>query len=214
LANGSLAEQLRSKRSEMMISEVEGVALRLFAQRGFSRVTVEEIASEAQISVRTFYRYFPSKELVLHVRIERRSLAIAEALAARPANEAPMRAVTTVLTEVTAAEDAERVRQWVSVIASTPELVPGVLGGMQLKVQRVIAEFLAERLGVPPDALVPTMLAAAIGAVTHTAVSRWFTSASDLPTTIAAGLEVLQHANPDSELWTTGISAIDSLPAG
>jgi hypothetical protein len=32
--------------------------------------------------------------------------------------------------------------------------------------------------------------------------------------TIAAGLEVLQHANPDSELWTTGISAIVSLPAG
>jgi AcrR family transcriptional regulator len=198
----------------MMISEVEGVALRLFAQRGFARVTVEEIASEAQISVRTFYRYFPSKELVLHVRIDRRSVAIAEALAARPADEAPMRAVTAVLTDVSAAEDAELVRQWVSVIASTPEVVPGVLGGMQLKVQRVIAEFLAERLAVPPDALVPTMLAAAIGAVTHTAVSLWFTSGRDLPMTIAAGLEVLQHANPDSELWTTGISAIVSLPAG
>ncbi|HEY6316300.1 MAG TPA: TetR family transcriptional regulator, partial [Acidimicrobiia bacterium] len=68
---GSLAFQLRAKRSEMMILELETVALRLFEERGFANVSVEELASEAQISVRTFYRYFPGKEDVLQVRIER-----------------------------------------------------------------------------------------------------------------------------------------------
>ena len=41
-----LAERLREKRTEMMLSELEAVALRLFDERGFSDVTVQEIADE------------------------------------------------------------------------------------------------------------------------------------------------------------------------
>ena len=72
-ATESFALQLRVKRSELMIEELEAVALRLFEERGFRDVTVEEIASEARISTRTFYRYFPNKEDVLQVQIDRRS---------------------------------------------------------------------------------------------------------------------------------------------
>src|SRR5918996_2441586 len=60
VAAESLAAQLRQKRSEMMVSEVAGVALRLFEERGFDAVTVDEVAASAQISVRTFYRCFPA----------------------------------------------------------------------------------------------------------------------------------------------------------
>ena len=79
-----LAERLREKRSEMMLSELEGVALRLFDERGFNDVTVQEIADETQISVRTFYRYCPTKEDVLQLRIDQRSEALRAALSARP----------------------------------------------------------------------------------------------------------------------------------
>ena len=80
----SLTGQLRMKRSEMMQSELEAVALRLFQQRGFAVVTVDEIASEARISPRTFYRYSPTKEDVLQLRIDRRTEALRGALSARP----------------------------------------------------------------------------------------------------------------------------------
>ena len=73
LGTQSLSLQLRAKRSEMMVSELEEVALRLFDQHGFANVTVEEIAAEAHISVRTFYRYFSAKDDVLQLRINRRS---------------------------------------------------------------------------------------------------------------------------------------------
>src|SRR5262249_14446370 len=105
LATQSLAAQIRVKRSEMMISELESVALRLFDERGFSNVTVDEIASEAQISVRTFYRYFPAKEDVLQVQIDRRSGALRTALSTRPVDEPPLHSLRLALAEVLAAED-------------------------------------------------------------------------------------------------------------
>src|SRR5262245_11131605 len=112
----------------MMISEVESVALRLFHERGFNEVTVEDIASEAHISVRTFYRYFPAKEDVLHARIVRRSENLRAALAARPLDEPPLHSMRVALTEDAAAEDAEVMRRWIAVIATTPNVLRGVLG--------------------------------------------------------------------------------------
>jgi transcriptional regulator GlxA family with amidase domain len=64
-----LALEPKAKRSEMMTSELEAVALRLFDQRSFVDVTVDEIASEARISVRTFYRCFAAKEDVLQLSV-------------------------------------------------------------------------------------------------------------------------------------------------
>ena len=58
----SLAAQLREKRSEMMLSELEAVALRLFEQDGFDNVTVEEVASAAGISAGPSIGTFPPRK--------------------------------------------------------------------------------------------------------------------------------------------------------
>src|SRR5262245_29751783 len=109
----SLASQMRVRRSEMMVSELERHALRLFAKRGFADVTVDDIASAAHISVRTFYRYFPSKDEVLQVQIEQRSAALRAALATRPPDEPPLQSVRIALAAVLEAEDTEHLRQWI-----------------------------------------------------------------------------------------------------
>jgi AcrR family transcriptional regulator len=191
----------------MMLSELEAVALRLFEERGFD-ITVEEIASEAQISVRTFYRYFPAKDDVLQLQIERRSAGIEAALAARPADEAPLHSLRVALADVVSAEDQELVRRWIAVIVATPTVLKGVVGGIQLKGHRVIAEFLGARLGVPSDALVPTMLAAAVGGVIQAAQTQWYFQGGDLATAISDGLAVLENGiGTDPRTWSAGTSA-------
>ncbi len=198
----SLATQLRAKRSQMMVEALEGVALRLFEQRGFGAVTVDEVAWEAQISPRTFYRYFPAKEDVLQVHIDRRSEALGVALSARSVDEPPLLSLRLALAEVLSAEDSGAVRRWIGVVQATPSVLKAVVGGIQLKTQRVMAEFFASRLGLPNDALVPTMLAAAAGGIIQTAHAHWFFNGGDLASTVSSSLEVLETGfGSDSRIW-------------
>ena len=197
-----------------MIGEVEAVALRLFDERGFGEVTVEEIAIEAGISARTFYRYFPSKEDLLQVQIDRRSVALADALAARPSDEPPLVALRVALAEVVAREDQDRIRRWTNVIVATPSVLRGVYGGIQMKGHRVMAEFFALRLGLPADGLVPTVLAAAAGGAVQAAQTRWFFHGGDLVDTVSQGLRVLEvGAGGDSSTWATALARAE-WPSG
>jgi TetR/AcrR family transcriptional regulator, regulator of mycofactocin system len=193
LVTQSLALQLRVKHSELMVLEVENVALRLFEARGFGAVTVDEIAAEARISPRTFYRYFATKEDVLQLQIDRRAEALRAALSAQPADAPPVHALRVAYTEVASNEDAELRRRWTTVVAATPSVLNGVLGGILLKTQRAIAEFLGDRLTMPSDGLVPMMLAAAAQGVVQAAQIHWWVNGGDLATMISEGLELLER---------------------
>jgi AcrR family transcriptional regulator len=201
----SLAKKLSAKRSEMLASEVEGVALRLFEQRGFANVTVDDIAIDAHISARTFYRHFPAKEDVLQVRIARRSSELRMALSRRPDDEPPLQSLRLSFASVVSADDLALHRRWIATILETPSVLKGVLGGIQLKTQPVIAEFLGTRLALQSDALVPTMLAAAAVGVIQAAHARWFFDGGDLAAIVSESLEVLETGiGRDPDLWSVG----------
>jgi AcrR family transcriptional regulator len=177
----------------MMLVELEAVALRLFEEHGFANVTVDEIAAAAHISPRTFYRYFPTKDDVLQLRIAKRSEEIRRALAARPVDEAPLHSLRIALADVVAGENTALMRQWIAVVASSPSLVRSVLGGITLNTQVAIAEFFATRLGVPSRALAPTMLAAAANGVIQATQTHWYFEGGDLATMMSDSLAVLEH---------------------
>jgi AcrR family transcriptional regulator len=199
----SLVQKRRQKRSELMILELEAISLAMFAERGFATVNVEEIAAEAQISTRTFYRYFPAKEDVLQVRIRQRAEALRTALAERSPDEPPLHSLRLAVEIAVSAEDPVLLKRWIDVVAATPSALRAVLGGCFLTLNGVMAEFFGSRLSVPADALVPTMLAGAASGVLKAAETRWLVRGGNLAATISEGLGVLEDAM-DTGLGVTG----------
>lgn len=74
---------LRERRRRQTEREIGDAALQLFEDNGIDGTTVDDIASAAGISARTFFRYFATKEraaLVPHVELDERVEAMLEAL--------------------------------------------------------------------------------------------------------------------------------------
>src|SRR5579884_1229292 len=59
---GPESQSLRERNKARARAEIADAALRLFSDRGFEAVTVDEIVSAAGVSRRTFFRYFETKE--------------------------------------------------------------------------------------------------------------------------------------------------------
>src|SRR5258707_2001889 len=75
-------------------------ALDLVAERGFAHVTVDDIAEAADVSPRTFFNYFPSKEAAIYGTDPDRAAALRD----RVARQAPGEPVLDALRSVMASE--------------------------------------------------------------------------------------------------------------
>src|SRR6201993_2072581 len=126
-------------------------ALKSFARKGFANVTVTELAREAGVTERTFFRHFPTKEAVLFQDYETQLEWLAEALAQRPASEALFDAV---LASVAAfPHDLEVVRQAATARTEliTADRIAGHLRVVQSSFAGVITDFVKDRYGDTPD---------------------------------------------------------------
>src|SRR6516165_7364868 len=75
---------LRERKKQRTRDTIARVAHQLFVERGYQATTLPDIAEAADVSTRTIFAYFPSKEDILFSHLELMKAALAQALAERP----------------------------------------------------------------------------------------------------------------------------------
>ena len=85
------AESLRERRKRRTAEAIVAGAPELFEERGFERTTIDQIAAAAEISRRTFFRYFADKEELFFAEDERLLAVIDETLDGAPRRRARAR---------------------------------------------------------------------------------------------------------------------------
>ena len=86
------APGLRARKRRETRERLTRAAMALFLERGFEATTLDDIAAAADISRRSFFHYFESKEDVVFAWHEASTAALIAAVAARPASESMLSA--------------------------------------------------------------------------------------------------------------------------
>ncbi|MCB0964755.1 MAG: TetR family transcriptional regulator [Acidimicrobiales bacterium] len=168
---------LRERKKAKTRLALEDAALELFATKGFDATTVDEIAAACDVSRRTFFRYYASKEEVFSGEHEDEETAVFEFISARPASEpalTSLRAAVVAMADDLGA-DRERLLAKMRIIQQTPSLESTALQHSSEMVDRIVEALVARSEGEPaPDDVFRMRLVtqAAIGAL-RAAIERW-----------------------------------------
>ena len=100
-----MAEGLRERKKRQTHGRIASAALELFAERGFEGATIADIAERAEISPRTFFAYFPTKEDVVFADHADDVASLRGRLAQREPGESAIEAVRAWIPEAMADRD-------------------------------------------------------------------------------------------------------------
>lgn len=167
---------LRERKKAQTYDAIIGAALDLFERNGYDTTTIEEIAEAADVSPRTFFRYFDAKVETVMGHKDDRGSELGSLIAARPPGESPIEAFRQVMREVFGpmiTDDPISTRQ-IRVMLGTPSLKAMAREHFH-EHESEMAEVFADRLGMPADALRVHVSAAAVGSTMWTVIGRWVT---------------------------------------
>lgn len=173
--------------------ELELIALRLFTENGFDGTTIGQIAAEAGVSERTFYRYFAGKASVLWSEFDHEVAVIRAALASAADDTPMMDAIRQAVVSATRhrARDVAELRTRMGLIAGTPALASSAAARYEAW-ERAISDFAAVRLGQRADSLYPLAVGRATLAACRAAYDRWCARAdTDLTVYLDAAVTAL-----------------------
>ena len=204
-----MTEQPRPRRgrpSGTSSRALEVIALRLFTEQGFDETTVEQIATAAGVSRRTFFRYFDSKAAVLWHDFDVEVDALREAFDTVPDDVPLMDAIRRVVVSVNRyrAEDIPELRTRMHLITTVPALLASAAPHYDAW-ERAVSAFAATRLGQPADSLYPLAIGRTTLAACRAAYDRWIATADNdltvyLELAIAAlgtGFDIGAGTDPD-----------------
>jgi AcrR family transcriptional regulator len=174
-ANG-LRERKKARTREAIID----AALDLFERNGYDDTTIEEIAAAAEVSPRTFFRYFDSKLELIMARTGSKNPDLGPLLAERPAGESLLDSLRELLrSQLDAQMGDPLVLREMQVMLSTPSLRNMAREHFYEEEAELVSAF-AARLGTDDGDLTANVMAGAAASTIWTVIDRW----------LAEGIEV------------------------
>jgi AcrR family transcriptional regulator len=149
-------------------------ALRLFDDRGYDSVSMDEVAAAAGVSRRSLFRLFPTKASLVWGGLEEFADRLRAALADRPLDESGSDGLRAAYRAAATFPDAtvETTRHRLRVIRTNPTLdregAPRIAG-----LEEQLTRFVAERDGADPSDLGPAVRAAASAGAAIAALTWW-----------------------------------------
>lgn len=197
---------LRERKKQRTREAIASTALGLFAEGGYAHTTVADIAEAAEVSERTVFTYFPTKEDILfsdHLALEH---ALADALSERPAGVSALDTLRDFIVDnLSRIDEQERIR-WQ--IVSHDDLLHSHLRARQAAFGEVIASAIAADLGEDVDDLRPQLVTAAVvAAITATYEHRYSTRSKTASR--AQAVAVIDEA---MTFLRSGLEAIRAFP--
>ncbi len=189
-------EGRRERKRRQTRERIESVALKLFLQRGFDATTIEDIAEAADVSKRSFFDYFPSKEEVVAAWQDSFANELIRAVAAQPKNASIVEVIEAAVNS--AFRDAIADPQNLA-LATLIRNTPALCARDQLKyakLERKLADALCARSsGSDEEHIRLSMLAAAVVTMLRIGGERWTGGQQDM------SLDQFARAMFE-ELWT------------
>jgi AcrR family transcriptional regulator len=216
--NAGIHGGLRERKRRETRAALSLAATRLCVQRGWEKVTVDDIAAAADVSPRTFRNYFSTKAEAVAAGHLERMLRIADDLRARPRGEPLWTAITNSVAaqfeppaaKSEALRDAHRWVERIRFILTEPAIRGEVLKA-SAAAQVELAEVIAQRVGaVRAQDLYPQVAATVVTAVIGTVMDRWLRDGPSGPIVplLRESFELVAAGFPENEAKTDPLAGV------
>ena len=176
-------EPTRRERNRVRRHEaIEAAALELFSEQGYENTTVEEIAGRADVSLRTFFRYFSSKDQTVFSDLPPSDGELGRQLLTHPPTDDVWAVLRTCYCDIARRHTPDalhRIKARYRLIHSTPALLARHAEYNRLE-QREVVQALLERGTGLDEAELTLVVAVAYTTIWH-AVERWVSEATNAP---------------------------------
>jgi AcrR family transcriptional regulator len=180
---------LRERKKQQTREKIAQVALQLFAERGYDHTTLAEIAETADVSPRTIFAYFESKEEILFCDERSFHLELQQALEQRPAGATTVDALREFLAGIGPPDEAAMLRKRILRDSDALRLAGRARAAW---LEELIAKSIARDLGdVGPDDLRPVLIAASVTAAFSAVRDRLYESGPADPISHEDALQIL-----------------------
>ena len=190
------AAGVRERKKKRVREDIIAAALERFAKHGFDATTIDDIVGDVDVSRRTFFRYFETKEDVVTAWFQKSRAGLREALEARSRGESPVESLRWAFTYVAGAYEADRAEVLlVERLVATTASLRGRKQERMAEQACVLSEVFARRLGMDPERdLAPRLIGKVAIAAANAAFETWIAGGgkASLPRLVDEALRFLE----------------------